>query len=198
MQRAQMRVVIETEVEDSLGHKRQVLVLSCPDCARITVVEFLSTGGPAFELSAMPTPEDPSEVAHLPARVEKYYRSAQRAMRADLPSSAAVELRRTLEAAADEFDTAEEGAARRPQPLVRRIQRLIQDGHVTAVFGEVLHLVRSVGNLGAHASDEDVDSETAEKMLMFTTQLLRNLFEVPAEIALLRGEPDGIEDEEAS
>lgn len=54
-----------------------------------------------------------------------------------------------------------------------------------------------MGNLGAHAADEDVDEATAEKMLEFTTQFLRNLFEVPAEIALLKGEPDAGEESSA-
>jgi hypothetical protein len=42
----------------------------------------------------------------------------------------------------------------------------------------VLDHVRKLGNVGAHASDEIVD----EASLRFTTQVLRDLFEVPAEL----------------
>ena len=38
-------------------------------------------------------------------------------------------------------------------------------------------------------SDERVDDETAERVLEFTTQLLRNLFEVPEELRLITGGP---------
>lgn len=66
--------------------------------------------------------------------------------------------------------------------LVKRIETLIDQGLVTKQFGEAMHRIRAVGNMGAHASDERVDEETAEQALNFTTQLLRNLFEVPGEL----------------
>jgi hypothetical protein len=66
--------------------------------------------------------------------------------------------------------------------LVKSIEKLITDGHVTQSFRPLLHHIREVGNVGAHASDERVDQATAERALRFTTQLLRNLFEVPGEL----------------
>jgi len=73
-----------------------------------------------------------------------------------------------------------------PWVLVRRIEALIEAGLVTRSFGEALTLIRKVGNQGAHATDEDVDQATAERALRFTTQFLRNLFEVPGELAAAR------------
>jgi hypothetical protein len=40
-----------------------------------------------------------------------------------------------------------------------------------------------IANVGAHHGDERVDAETAGRALRFTTLLLQNLFEVPAELA---------------
>jgi DNA-binding Lrp family transcriptional regulator len=99
-------------------------------------------------------------------------------MQAGVPDAAAVQLRRTIEAAAAHFGISE-------RSLVKSIEKLIADGHITKTFGEAMHHVRAVGNVGAHASDEQVDNVTAERALTFTTQLLRNLFEVPAELAAL-------------
>jgi hypothetical protein len=68
-------------------------------------------------------------------------------MDASLPDAAAVQLRRTLEAAAAHFGQTN-------GPLVRRVQGLITEGLITKTFGEVLNEVRRLGNLGAHATDE--------------------------------------------
>jgi hypothetical protein len=115
------------------------------------------------------------QVKHLPRDVETFYVAAQKVLDAGVPDAAAVELRKTLEAAA-----AHHGV--REKVLVRSIERLIELGLVTKQFGEVLDRVRQVGNVGAHASDESVDQATAEQALMFTMQVLRNLFEIPGEL----------------
>src|SRR6266487_2291542 len=65
------------------------------------------------------------------------------------------------------------------------IQKLIDEGAVTRDFGDVLHYVRKLGNLGAHYTDEKLSHADVERALRFTVQLLRNLFEVPGELAQL-------------
>ena len=102
-------------------------------------------------------------------------------LRAGVPDAAAVQLRRTLEAAAAHYDVDE-------KTLVKSIEKLIAEGYVTKAFGGALHHIRQVGNLGAHHTDERVDDETARRALRFTTALLRDLFEVPAELAALQSE----------
>lgn len=66
--------------------------------------------------------------------------------------------------------------------FVARIEKLIEGGLITKQFGDVLDHVRKLGNVGAHASDELVDEASAKKALGFTTQVLRNLFEIPTEL----------------
>jgi len=53
----------------------------------------------------------------------------------------------------------------------------------------VLGHIRKIGNMGAHASDQEVSNEEAATALRFTTQVLRNLFEVPAELQKLGASP---------
>lgn len=48
----------------------------------------------------------------------------------------------------------------------------------------MLDRIRKLGNIGAHAGDEDVDEDSARQALRFTTQVLRNLFEIPAELGI--------------
>jgi len=96
---------------------------------------------------------------------------------AGVPDAAAVQLRRTLEAAAAHFGV-------RQRNLVASIEKLIADGLVTKQFGQALDHIRVVGNLGAHATDQRVDEVAAQRAMSFTTLLLRNLFEVPGVVEL--------------
>jgi hypothetical protein len=124
----------------------------------------------------VPTPSNTkTDINHLPDDVSRYYDGALRVLRAGVPDAAAVQLRRTLEAAAAHYEIKE-------KILMKSIEKLINEGHVTQSFEPLLHHIRFIGNIGAHASDEQVEQETAERALRFTTQLLRNLFEVPGEL----------------
>lgn len=110
-------------------------------------------------------------------------------MQADLPDAAAVQMRRTLEAAAAHFDD-EDGNRIDNGPLVERIQRLVAAGLLTSQFGDAVHHVRQLRNLGAHASDVRLDEAQARRSMSFTTQTLRNLFEIPAELRVVQQDDD--------
>lgn len=153
-------------------------MLSCPRCSGIILLETNAPGIQPARIEREFPGETQVEVAHLPADVERFYRNSIRALDADLPDSAAVELRRTLEAAAGHFEVASGN-------LVTRIKKLIEAGLITKPFGDVLHHIRKLSNVGAHAGDEHVDSEAARRAFGFTTQVLRNLFEIPAELAAM-------------
>ncbi len=191
LKRAQMQVALGgAEGVTSNGARRFQTVLRCPDCAQLTIVEH---NGPTFAptenrvIRVYPeSPETALDVKHLPDDVRQYFNDARRVLDAGVPDAAAVQLRRTLEAAAGHFNVKE-------RVLMRSIERLINEGLVTKSFGGVLHHIRVVGNQGAHASDERVDEATAEIALQFTTQLLRNLFEVPEELRLIAGD-DSVEE----
>jgi hypothetical protein len=164
------------------GGTRYWSMVSCPRCGGAVTVE---TAGPHDQsgrvLNVYPEAGADLRVEHLPEDVEGYYRDAIRVLEAGVPDAAAVQLRRTLEAAAAHHGI-DSG------PLVQRIKKLIDAGHITTDFGTVLDHIRQVGNVGAHATDEHVDEETARRALRFTTQVLRNLFEIPAELKALAGD----------
>lgn len=151
--------------------------LECRGCGGFIILEHSAPGvGNFSENQIYPDGGGTSEgIKHLPEDVAKYLKKARRVLQAGVPDSAAVQLRRTLEAAAAHFGVKE-------RVLVRSISELIEQGMVTKQFANALHHVRDVGNQGAHAGDEDIDAETAEQALSFTVQLLRNLFEVPGEL----------------
>jgi hypothetical protein len=153
--------------------------IGCPQCGGFVALEG---HGPKASATA-PRREYPEagadiRVGHLPDDVAEFYAAAIRVLDAGVPDAAAVQLRRTLEAAA-----ARHGVT--TGPLVKRIEKLIEKGLITNEFARVLDHIRKVGNVGAHATDERVDEETARRALLFTTQVLRNLFEIPAELEAL-------------
>jgi hypothetical protein len=160
-------------------------MLLCPRCAGATLIETNGPGSAQKNIHRV-YPEDRHaalEVEHLPPKVANHYRKARRALDAGLPDSVAVELRRTLEAAADDVGVKAEHA-----PLASAIEKMMEEGLVAKPFGEVLNHVRVVGNAGAHASDTEVTDEEARRALRFTTQVLRNLFEIPGELRAITEE----------
>jgi hypothetical protein len=190
LRHAQMAVLTHSQqVAMTRGHPpRYWALVACPDCGGAVSIEHNGPNAhPASELLASPQPADlETDVAHLPDDVAAYYGDAIKVLRAGVPDAAAVQLRRTLEAAAAHRGISE-------KTLMKSIQRLIDDGYVTKSFGDVLHQVRIIGNQGAHATDERLDEARARQALRFTTQLLRNIFEVPAELAALAQPQDADE-----
>jgi len=172
------------------GKVRTWTVLSCPRCARVVVFETNAKDKqPPAILGTIPESTDEVGVSHLPDDVAAYYRQANRVLDVGVPDAAAVQLRKTLEAASAHFNVTKGS-------LLNRIRQLANEGLITAQFKEALDYIREIGNVGAHAGDESVDEETVRRALRFTTQALRNLFEIPAELEALKNE--GGEDEEGS
>jgi hypothetical protein len=163
---------------------RHWAVLSCPRCCGFIALETNEPGASPEILKQFPEAGAEVNVAHLPPDVEGNYRDAIRVLEAGVPGAAAVQLRRTLEAAASHYGVTS-------GPLVQRIEKLIEAGNITTQFGDVLHHIRDVGNVGAHATDVNVDEETARRALRFTTQILRNLFEIPAELSAIAPDENG-------
>jgi hypothetical protein len=48
--------------------------------------------------------------------------------------------------------------------------------------------IRKIGNQGAHYTDVQLTAPEVERSLRFTTQVFRNLFEVPGELEELEAE----------
>lgn len=150
--------------------------LSCPRCAGVISLET----HPQIKkvLQEVPNHTTDVDVAHLPEDVEEYYRNALIVLNTGVASAAAVELRRTLEAAAKHkgIDIT---------PLARAIQKLVDEGWITKDFEQVMVHVKKIGNVGAHAGQEKLTEPEVQTALKFTTQILRNLFEIPKELELL-------------
>lgn len=178
------------------GAARSWGVMTCPRCGGLVAVEVyvhdsfrhghpVEAASNVTEMQSVPeSGHRHFQVDHLPEDVARFFADAVRVLDAGVPDAAAVQLRRTLEAAA-----AHKGI--RNRTLVQSVEAMITAGLVTKDFGDVLTHVRKLGNLGAHYSDEVLSEAEVQRALRFTTQFLRNVFEVPGELEELKlAEPE--------
>lgn len=183
-------------LQDAAGNVHPQAALACPRCGRVTLVELVIFGmvqdgndeihdaDEVVETGAIPSPDDLElAVKHLPEDIQRFFGSAQRALLAGIPDAAAVQLRKTLEAAA-----AKKGIEERN--LFNAVKKLLDENYLTQDFAGLLDYVRNIGNIGAHYNDTVLDAREVERSVRFTTQVLRNLFEVPGELEELRIESE--------
>lgn len=177
----------ENQTVTGLGHPRTWTTIACTRCGGAVLIETNSRGNsPDRELLVLPVPGDVGvDVKALPSDVQQLFQEAQIVRAAGVPSLLAVALGKTIEAAAKSV------GVERPFPLVKAIDDLVSDGKITQAFSEALTHVRSLRNAGAHGSVEGaVTDEDAERAFRFTAAFLRDLFEIPAELAAMEaGEP---------
>src|SRR2546425_10555556 len=130
-QSVQMNMVANVSAtRTAKGEERYWVLLSCPRCGGAVSLEVNSPNlNPPQEVRAIPSAGETEAVRNLPSDVAQYYMDAITVLDAGVPDAAAVQLRRTLEAAASHFEVD-------PSPLVKAIQKLIEKGLVTKQFGE--------------------------------------------------------------
>lgn len=166
----------------------QVSSLICRNCGQGTVVveEQWVGGHPVRERmvggpiswrgihwwplpQARKSPDVPSEIADALAE-------AATALAAGCYRASAVMARRTLEAV-----TVDQGQT--SGTLAARLTALSSSGVLQPTLGDWAREVRLVGNTGAHFDPiETVQREDAEQLLSFVQELLRYLYELPAEL----------------
>ena len=169
-------------VSTSQHTSREWTAASCPRCGGAILLESRADSIAGL-VRAVPDKLEQNEINHLPQDVESYWQNAITAMNAGIPSSAAVELRRALEAAAKHQGVDE-------RTLVKSVKKLVELGLVTKSFESVMSHVRKIGNQGAHATDEQLSETEVSSAMEFTKQIIRNLFEVPEELRLIQGTED--------
>lgn len=172
-------------VQTAVLSRRTWAAVACPRCGgcsllELDVIQDANGLSPRTRVTTYSViPEDGAQsakIAHLPPDIEEHYVAALRVLDAGVPDAAAVQLRRTLEGAASKVGVT--GGT-----LVQQIGKLVEAGAVTKEFGRAVHHVRKIGNLGAHFTDDRLNEAEVRRAMRFTEQLLRNLFEVPGELA---------------
>lgn len=112
----------------------------------------------------------------IPKEIAGAFSEAAAALLADCPRASAVMARRTIEAIA--VDKGEKTG-----PLAHRLAKLGSEGILHPALIEWTKEVRLIGNQGAHFDLIDtVSKEDAQQLLDFIRELLKFLYELPAEL----------------
>lgn len=118
--------------------------------------------------------------ADIPRPIADVFAEAAMAITANCPRAAAVMARCTLEAV-----TVEKGEDK--GTLAERLKSLGTKGVLLPTLSEWATEVRLIGNVGAHFDPiETVSKEDAQQLLSFVRELLRFLYELPADLARRR------------
>ncbi len=109
---------------------------------------------------------------YLPDKVREVYKETLAALSNKAPILAAIGIRAVVEAIC-----ADKGAASR-DPLERKINLLVQNGHLASSQAEFLHLQRFMGNAAAHEIEPPERAEL-EAALDIAESLLKTLYVLP-------------------
>lgn len=114
--------------------------------------------------------------ADIPAPIASVFSEASMTLAANCPRASVVMSRRTLEAV-----TVDKGET--TGVLAERLKALGTKGVLHSTLSDWAKEIRLVGNVGAHFDPiETVTQDDAQQLLSFTRELLRYLYELPAEL----------------
>jgi hypothetical protein len=166
----------------------RVSVLICRHCKQGTVVieeewigdtprsKGVSSGAVTLRgFNWWPLP-DSNMSADIPPDIADAFSEAATVLSANCPRSAVVMLRRTLEAI-----TVDRGES--TGSLAQRLKNLSDKGVFHPSLQEWIKEVRLIGNAGAHFDPiNKVEMEDAKQLQSFTRELLKYMYELPAEL----------------
>jgi len=177
-------------------HVDQVSILHCRNCMQgVLVVEEQCvaerswregrSGGGAITwrgIHSWPTP-DAETSPDVPQQIGEAFQEAVRALHANCPRASVVMARRTLEAI-----TVEKGQT--TGVLADRLKNMANAGILQPTLADWAKEIRLVGNTGAHFDPINPASKAdAQQLISFVRELLRYLYELPAELARRRSTP---------
>lgn len=115
----------------------------------------------------------------LPKLVHASFKEASRCLNATAPIATVVMCRRTIEAVIKD-----QGSSKRN--LVDGIKDLVASKTLPDSLGALADVVRMVGNIGAHASDDEVTQSQAREMYDLTKALVDGVYLTPHRVANIR------------
>jgi hypothetical protein len=146
--------------------------LSCMTCGDLSIYDSLDD---SQELGSLVFPADVALDKSIPEIVAENYRESKRVQKAS-PNAFAVLMRRALEALCDD----------RKAPsgkLHARLKHLADKGEIPPILVEITSVLRTLGNSGAHSTEQKVTVPTTWQMDKFFRTLVEYVYVAPARLA---------------
>ncbi|MCK4546133.1 MAG: DUF4145 domain-containing protein [Candidatus Eisenbacteria sp.] len=182
-----------TTIDGLPTETQRAVILSCRHCRQGVVVieeqyakkpEGRRSGGREVHHRGIywwPLPETETS-GDVPDSISSAYTEARTVLAANCPRAAAAMARRTLEAICDD-QGASDGS------LASRLEALSKSGALHPSLTEWSKEIRLVGNVGAHFDPiTKVSRQDAYQLISFIREMLKVLYELPAEIGRRRSE----------
>ena len=118
----------------------------------------------------------------VPETIRQIYAEAI-AIKNAAPNAFAVQVRKALEALCRERGVA-------AGPLAKQLRQLVDQGHLPGVLAEASDLLRLVGNIGAHAGNEQVQTDQVDAIDHFFRTVVEYVYVAPDKLRRLREQLD--------
>jgi hypothetical protein len=168
--------------EDADIHDRTTWrLLRCPACLRPTLEEIYELEGDPFPEEKILYPSFPQAnliSTNLPHEIAQEYEAALK-VRDISDNACAVLIRRTLEVICRHENA-------KGKDLFIQIQVLATSGHIPQPLADMAHLLRKIGNLGAHADEDFITKSDVTTMIDFLEAILEYLYVAPAKISAVQ------------
>jgi hypothetical protein len=165
--------------EQGIVEKFVYLFMQCSTCQ-----DYSLLGGFELELPESQTqfpvlyPESDDLGPSVPEKIGKVYREAAR-IQNKVPNAYAGQIRKALE-----FLCKDQNAI--GGNLLNQINSLVEKGIIPPTLAEMTTLIRLLGNLGVHATDDDVSIWDAQLIDDFFRSLIEYVYIAPAKINRLK------------
>lgn len=152
-------------------------VAECEACGRILVYDNIADqlGDEEFARGELEYPKTDRLPVSVPARVATAYLEAARIKRI-APNAFAVQIRRAVEAICEDRKA-------KGRNLYARLGNLVKRGEMPPVLAKATDILRLLGNIGAHSSDQSVHPLQVQAMDDFFRAIIEYIYVAPSKIA---------------
>ncbi len=184
--KASYRYFVKSEDNFKYDATHTWFLLQCSLCLRPVLVEYIDCGSEVENDTILLFPVERSlkeYASSIPMSVRKAYLAALKVQKIE-SNAFAVLVGRTLEVVCKHEKA-------KGKVLAEKIMDLANSGRIPKILADMAIQLRQLRNLGAHADEDEVNSEDVQSIREFVDAILEYLYVAPAKIAHLQARLDG-------
>lgn len=170
--------IVDLEFEEHFNW----ILLSCPVCEKVTLLEEYTDGSSCDHYTAVDTlyPQSTIDYTGVPDNIKRAFESALKVKNID-SAICALALRRVLEAICKE-----RGAS--GSNLEAMISDMIKRNVLPKMFDDACWIVRQLGNSAAHGDNKYFSRRQVDQTILFMQNIINYLYTLPVKMNEMRSE----------